>query len=111
METEEVGLPGFDRREHFRGHCIADVEIQWGSSALRGRTLTVSLGGMLVEMENPLWVGAEFLARVSLEEGEPLELGCVVRQVLPEVGVGVEFLDLKPTEQARLHKLVQTLPH
>ncbi|MDA2912373.1 PilZ domain-containing protein [Acidobacteriia bacterium AH_259_A11_L15] len=111
METEEVGLPSFDRREHFRGHYIADVEIERGSSLLRARTLNISLGGMLLEMENPLWVGAEFLARVSLEEEEPLEVGCVVRQVLPEAGMGVEFLDLKPAEQARLHRLVQMLPH
>ena len=111
MASAEAGLPGLDRREYFRARFFVDVEVEYGSSRLQARTQDISLGGMLLEMPNPLWVGAEFLARVSLPDGAPLEIGCVVRQVVPNVGMGVEYLDLKPPEHTRLRKLIESLPH
>ena len=65
MGSAEAGLPGLDRREYFRARYFADVEIEYGSSKLRARSTDISLGGMLLETTNPLWVGAEFQARVS----------------------------------------------
>lgn len=106
-----ASLPGVDRREYFRARYFADVEIEWGSSKVRGRTANISLGGMLIEMENPLWLGAEFQARLSLGEGTPVEADCVVKQIVPNVGVGVEFIDLKPPDRARLRQLIDALPH
>lgn len=111
MGTTGSSLPGLDRREHFRVRYFADVEIEWGSSKLRGRTADISLGGMLIEAHNPLWLGAEFLARLTLGVNEPLEVGCVVRWIVPGVGMGVEFADLKPADQARLRQLIESLPH
>lgn len=111
MPSGEAGLPGLDRREYFRARYFADVEIEYGSSKLHARTTDISLGGMLIEMPNPLWVGAEFQARVLLAAGPPLEVGCVVRQVVPNVGMGVEFLDLKPSDHTRLRQLIESLPH
>ena len=111
MASAEAGLPGLDRREYFRARHFVDVEIEYGSSKLQARTQDISLGGLLLEMANPLWVGAEFQARVSLANGPSLEAGCVVRQVVPNVGMGVEFLDLKPPDHTRLRKLIESLPH
>lgn len=111
MGSQEIGLPGLDRREYFRARYYADVEIERGSATLHARTSDISLGGMRLEMEDPLWVGAEFQARLGLPEGESLAVACVVRQVIPELGMGVEFLDLTPSAQARLRKLIESLPH
>ena len=77
-----------DRREYHRVHYHAEVEIEWGSSTVRGRTGDISLGGMLVEMQNPLWVGATFRASLSSTDGPPLAVDCVVRRVLPKLGHG-----------------------
>lgn len=104
-------LAALYRREHHRARYFADVEIEWGSSKVQARTADISLGGMLIEMQNPLWLGAEFLARVSLGEGAPLEVGCVVRQIISGVGMGVEFADLKPVDHPRLRALIEKLPH
>ncbi|MBI4466881.1 MAG: PilZ domain-containing protein [Acidobacteria bacterium] len=111
MSPGEQGLPGVDRREYFRARYFSDVEIAWGSSVLKARTNDISLGGMLVELENPLWVGAEFEARVAVGESPPVEAVCVVKQVIPGVGMGVEFTDLKPADHNRLRKLIESLPH
>jgi c-di-GMP-binding flagellar brake protein YcgR len=111
MGSAEAGLPGLDRREYFRARYFADVEIEYGSSKLRARSTDISFGGMLLETTNPLWVGAEFQARVSVSEGPPLEVPCVVRQVIPNVGMGVEFLELKPPDHTRLRQLIESLPH
>lgn len=111
METTEPSLPGVDRREYHRARYYAEVEIEWGSSTVRGRTGDISLGGMLVEMENPLWVGATFRASLSSTDGPPLAVDCVVRRVLPSLGMGVEFTDLRGSDQQRLRALVERLPH
>ena len=67
--------------------------------------------GMFVESNNPLWIGAEFRARVLLEQ--QLEVNCVVRRVVPGVGMGVEFVDLSEEAHARVEKLLEALakPH
>ena len=110
METTKPSLPGIDRREHHRIRYHAEVEIEWGSSTVRGRTGDISLGGMLVEMQNPLWVGATFRASLSSTDGPPLAVDCVVRRVLPSLGMGVEFTDLRGSDQQRLRALVERLP-
>jgi len=38
------------------------LEIEWGSAWLKGRTRDISAGGMFIESEDVLWVGAGFRA-------------------------------------------------
>jgi hypothetical protein len=47
---------------------------------------------MFIKTSNPLWVRAEFMARILLPE--PVDVGCVVRRVEPGCGMGVEFTEL-----------------
>ena len=61
---------------------------------------------MFIESNNPLWVGAEFRARVLLEQ--PLEVNCVVRSVVSVVGMGVEFVGLTEEARARVENLLKT---
>ena len=111
MKVTEVSPPGLDRRESHRVRYFAEVAIEWGASVLRARIADISLGGMLVEMANPLWLGAEFLARLALDNGPPVEVTCVVRRIVPSVGMRVEFTDLKPADHTRLRQLIESLPH
>lgn len=101
---------GIERREHRRANYRAAVEIERGSVIERGQTSNLSLGGMLIEMENPLWLGAEFRARLQLSGG-PLEIDCVVKRVLAGTGMAVEFLELKAADRERLQKLLESLPY
>lgn len=108
MEMENGG--GIDRREYRRANYSAPVEIQWGSSTEQGSTSDVSMGGMMVEMKNPLWLGAEFRARVTLGE-TPFEVDCVVKRILAGRGMGVEFVSMKAADRERLRKLLEGLPY
>ncbi len=102
--------PGADRREHRRARYVAPVEIEWGTSIERARMTNLSLGGMLVEMENPLWMGAEFRARLQLQPA-PVAVECVVRRIIPGVGMGVEFIRMEAEDRERVQQLIESLPY
>lgn len=108
MAAPEAG--DIDRREHRRASYSAPVEIEWGSAIEGGRISNLSIGGMLVEMANPLWLGAEFHARVHLDNA-PLEVDCVVKRIIPGTGMGVEFVTMKAEDRTRLQRLLEGLPY
>ncbi|MBI2956139.1 MAG: PilZ domain-containing protein [Acidobacteria bacterium] len=107
----EAPVPGLDRRESHRARYFGVVEFEWAGKKERGRAGDLSLGGMLIETSNPPRPGAEFSARLTLGQEEPLDTVCVVRRVIPGVGVGVEFTDLRPADLIRLRKIIDALPH
>jgi hypothetical protein len=104
-------LPGMDRREAYRPRFFAEVEIERGETRMTVRTQDISLEGMLLETDEPLEPGAEFKARVRLERGPALEAECVVKRLVPGIGMGVEFLEMTAGDRVRLRKLVEELPH
>lgn len=96
-----------ERRRHPRYPLQADVELQWGSETLSALATDVSLGGLFIATNNPLWPGASFTARLML--GEPLTLNCTVRRVLPAKGMGILFVDLTAEQNARLAELIKKI--
>jgi c-di-GMP-binding flagellar brake protein YcgR len=66
---------------HEYGRYQASLEIEWGSARLRTLTRDISAGGMFVEAEDVLWVGAAFRARLITEK--PCWLECSVKRVEP----------------------------
>ena len=96
-----------ERRKHTRYPIQFDVELQWGFEVLPALITDVSTGGMFIATNNPLWVGASFTAKIAL--GEPLELHCVVRRVLPGKGMGVLFVDVTEAARSRLEGLIKTV--
>jgi hypothetical protein len=63
---------------------------------------------MFVEIDQPLWVGARFDARIGIDP--PLTVNCEVRRVVPGQGMGVTFQVSDPQGVQRLEALVATLP-
>ena len=59
------------------------------------------------DMPEPLWLQAEFTARLSLPE--PIELDCIVKRVKPGRGMEVKFRDLPEAELEQLEMLVASL--
>lgn len=96
-----------ERRRSPRFPCIADLEIGWGSEVLRASTRDICSTGMFIETANPLWVRAEFSARVLLPE--PVDVNCVVRRVHPGKGMGVEFTEVPETSREALGRLLWKL--
>ncbi len=76
-----------ERRKSPRYSYRASLEIEWGSARLNARTRDISDGGMFIESEDVLWVGAGFRARMTTER--PVWLECQVKRVEPGHGMGV----------------------
>ena len=93
---------GAERRRNARYACHASVEIEWGSEVLRAVISDLSASGMFIVTREPLWMRAEFSARIL--DGQRLLVNCVVKRVEPGRGMGVEFTEIpldsrKPLEE------------
>jgi len=99
MGHEELESRRLDRRRAPRFRYQTAIEIEWGSARLRARTRDISAGGMFIESEDVLWVGAGFRARLGGES--PLLLDCSVKRVEPGAGMGVTVE--WPEQQSRTH--------
>lgn len=88
-----------ERRRAPRYPYQTPLEIEWGSATLKARTRDISAGGMFIEAEDLLWVGADFRARLGVER--PLWVNCSVKRVEPGLGMGVTIA--LPEDQSRQH--------
>jgi|HubBroStandDraft_4_1064222.scaffolds.fasta_scaffold364864_2 hypothetical protein len=107
METHPDAPRAVERRLARRCAFDAPLEIEWGSSTLGGRVSEISANGMFVQIDQPLWVGARFEARLGVQP--PLLLQCTVRRVAPGQGMGVSFEVAEPKGFERLEALVASL--
>ena len=96
-----------DRRWAPRYSFRADLEIEWGSAVLRGNTRDISTSGMFIEAVDPLWVGAGFTARLTLER--PVSLNCSVKRIEPGKGMGVSVAVSEPESQKLYENLLSSL--
>ncbi|MHB8411665.1 MAG: PilZ domain-containing protein [Candidatus Acidiferrales bacterium] len=98
-----------DRRRHARYLCNARVKITWGEVTLSATLRNISASGMYLETHEPLWLRAEFSARVLLPEA--LNVTCIVRRVEPGKGMVVEFTELSQEARMNLNHLIWKLSH
>src|SRR5271165_4187845 len=107
MTMEELGPRRPDRRRAPRYPYQASLEIEWGSARLKARTRDISAGGIFIESEDVLWVGAGFRARIAIER--PLWLDCSVKRVEPGRGMGVTFSLAEEQQQQHFQELLAKL--
>lgn len=87
MDSGEQPARRLERRWAPRYAFRAAVEIEWGSAVLNANTRDISTNGMFIESHDPLWVGAGFTARITLDR--PVKVDCFVKRVEPGQGMGV----------------------
>ena len=87
MSNGESEARRTERRKAPRFRYQAPVEIEGGAARLRARTRDISASGMFLELDDVLWVGAGFRARLAVER--PVYMECSVRRVEPGRGMGV----------------------
>lgn len=107
MTTEELGPRRPDRRRSPRYPYQASLEIEWGSASLPARTRDISAGGMFIESEDILWVGAGFRARFVTER--PMWLECSVKRVEPGLGMGVTVALPEDQNPHHFHEILAKL--
>lgn len=110
MSTPHMDQPeaGTDRREFHRRKFRGTLEIEWGSAVLTGDVRDIGPGGLFVELNPPLWVGAAFRARLILDP--VLMLNCTVTRVEPGIGIAVVFDVAEESGKAQLQALLVSLP-
>lgn len=96
-----------ERRRAPRYRYRAMLEIEWGSARLRARTRDISEGGMFIEADDVLWVGAGFRARLAVDH--PMWLECSVKRVEPGLGMGVTVQLREDQSQRHYRELLAKL--
>jgi hypothetical protein len=96
-----------ERRRFQRLKFRGKLEIEWGSALLTGEVRDIGPAGLFVEMTPPLWIGAEFRARLLVKP--VLLLNCTVTRVEPGMGVGVRFEVAEESGKAQLEALLTSL--
>ena len=95
-------------RRHFPRYPVAaDLEMEWGSEILCGHVRDISGGGMFVDLNDPLWIGARFAAQLVLDE--PLRMDCSVRRVEAGRGMGLSFAVAEGDGKSRITSLLGAL--
>jgi hypothetical protein len=89
MDNGENLSRRLERRWAPRYLFCADLEIEWGSAVLAGKTRDISSNGMFIEAADTLWIGAGFTARLNVDP--PMRVDCSVRRVEPGHGMGVSM--------------------
>jgi len=107
MKMGEPGISPSERRRAPRFRYQASLEIEWGSARLRARTRDISEGGMFIEADDVLWVGAGFRARMALES--PFWMDCSVKRVEPGSGMGVTVVLREDQSQRHYRDLLAKL--
>jgi c-di-GMP-binding flagellar brake protein YcgR len=99
-----------NRRYSIRYPFAADaemLELQSGSR-VSGVTSDLSLGGCFLCARRTLEVGARLRGTLT-HEGQQVKALAVVRVVKPQVGMGLEFLDIDPGYNATLLAWIENL--
>jgi Tfp pilus assembly protein PilZ len=101
--------PGNNDRRYSRIATPKGVWVAWQDGARQevSRVLDLNVGGLFVTTDNPAALGTSVSVLLSVPEGE-IRGRAVVRNVSPK-GMGVEFVDLREQDSARLHMLVARL--
>ena len=85
----------------------ADLEIEWGSAVLTGKTRDISSNGMFIEASDTLWIGAGFTARLNVDP--PMKVDCSVKRVEPGLGMGVSMSVAESDHQKYYQDLLVSL--
>lgn len=95
-----------DSREHRRVPFAADARVHNSSYEQGGSIANLSLGGCFFATETPSRRGA--LLHISFyASGMVLRGKGVVRHVLPDSGMGIQFSDVTPQFRAAISFLIQ----
>jgi hypothetical protein len=107
MANGESTSRRLERRWAPRYAFRAELEIEWGSAILRGKTRDISANGIFIESPDTLWVGAGFSARLALPN--PLKLDCSVKRVEPGTGMAVSVTLTEQSHQQQYLDLLASL--
>ncbi|MBI4461311.1 MAG: PilZ domain-containing protein [Acidobacteria bacterium] len=72
----------------------------------RPRVRNISISGAFIEDPRPLPRGRVLQVRLLLDGEQTIQAKAMVRRSEPDVGMGVEFIEMTPDDRNRLRKFV-----
>ena len=95
-----------NRRQFSRAPLATQIQCE-GCMAL-AFSRDVSTGGMFVETSIPCEVGTRVEVRFHLNDRDPIIVtSAETKYIVPNLGMGVEFIDLSPSDRERIENYVQ----
>lgn len=102
---------GRDRRLQPRALISVDVDIETAGNFYRSKTRDISTGGVFVETDAPLPIGAEIVLRMRLQRRHYLAIAQVVWQLADPsgrpVGVGARFVNAPRSMRGAIDEFVR----
>ncbi len=96
-----------ERRMHPRIHLVAKVEVEAQERRFVAVVRNISAGGMQIYTANPAAVGDRLELAFSLSDGgKTFRVHAVVRNVLPDSAMGVQFDGLAEADAAEIRAYV-----
>jgi c-di-GMP-binding flagellar brake protein YcgR len=93
------------RPVHARKKFVAKIEDETGT--FLGFSRDISIGGLFIETRTPLLEGSVVKLSFHLEDGGPVVLvQAEIRYMIPDLCMGVEFLDLPASDRSRIEAYV-----
>jgi len=107
LGTQESAPARIERRNYPRYPFEAPVTIKWGTTMRHARVRLIGAGGMEIELSDPMWVGAGFLAELALDS--PISVLCEVRYVVPGRSMGVSVVVPEESHRQQFEALLAKL--
>ncbi len=94
-------------RKHPRVRLLTQVESQTSGASSLGRTKNISQGGLLVYTRETFDASTNVIVRFNLSPGHLIEAPGVVMHSLPQVSMGIKFLQLKDDDRKAIEEFVR----
>ncbi len=94
-------------RKHPRVRLLTQVESQTSGASSLGRTENISQGGLLVYTRETFDASTKVIVRFNLSPGHLIEAPGVVMHSLPQVSMGIKFLQLKDDDRKAIEEFVR----
>ena len=94
-------------RKHPRVRLLTQVESQTSGASSLGRTKNISQGGLLVYTRETFDASTKVIVRFNLSPGHLIEAPGVVMHSLPQVSMGIKFLQLKDDDRKAIEEFVR----
>ena len=94
-------------RKHPRVRLLTQVESQTSGATSIGRTENISQGGLLVYTRETFDASTKVIVRFNLSPGHLIEAPGVVMHSLPQVSMGIKFLQLKDNDRKAIEEFIR----
>lgn len=97
-----------ERRMHPRIHLVAKVEVEAQERRFVAVVRNISAGGMQIYTANPAAIGDRLQLAFNLTDGgKTIRAHAVVRNVMPDSAMGVQFEDLDAADAVTIRAYAQ----